>query len=205
MGNNLNIQSEEEAKKQSRFPKPKFLSNSEEEFSGAQKGTLIHLCMQKLDNNKDYTMQDVKDLIENLKNTNQITEKEAENINVKKVYNFTQTEIWKRMKKAKELYKEKAFYINIPIKDIYTELAENTAKGDILVQGIIDLYFIDGNDKLVLLDYKTDYVEQGKEEVLIQKYKMQLDFYKQALEDALHKKVDEVYIYSTWLDELKLI
>ena len=197
-----NTQNETDAKRQSRLPKPKFLSNEETEFTGAQKGTLIHLCMQKLDNSKDYTIQDIKGLIENLKNTNQITEKEAENINVKKVYNFTQTEIWQRMKKAKEIYKEKAFYINVPIKDIYTELGENTAKGDILVQGIIDLYFIDENDKLVLLDYKTDYVEHGKEKMLIQKYGMQLDFYKQALEEALHRKVDEAYIYSTWLDKL---
>ena len=35
-----------------------------------------------------------------------------------------------------------------------------------------------------------------------QKYGMQLDFYKQALEDGLNRKVDEVYIYSTWLDKL---
>ena len=50
--------------------------------------------------------------------------------------------------------------------------------------------------------FKTDYVEHGKEKMLIQKYGIQLDFYKQALEEALHRKVDEAYIYSTWLDKL---
>jgi ATP-dependent helicase/nuclease subunit A len=158
--------------------------------------------MQKLDNSKDYIMQDIQGLIDDLKKQNQITEKEAENINVRKVYNFTQTEIWQRMKKAKEIHKEKAFYINVPIKEVYTEVTEENLEGNILVQGIIDLYFIDENDKLVLLDYKTDYVETGKEHQLIRKYQIQLDLYEKALEESLHRKVDEVYIYSTWMDKL---
>jgi len=34
---------------------------------------------------------------------------------------------------------------------------------------------------------------------LIEKYKTQLELYKQALEQALHKKVDKTYIYSVYL------
>jgi len=179
------------------FAKPKFLSEQEEKLTGAQKGTLLHLCMQKLDTQKDYSIKDIQDLIEKMKQNNQITQLQAENINVKKVYNFTQSELWKRMKKAKELYKEKAFYINIPISEIYKQDLE----GDILVQGIIDLYFIDENDNVVLIDYKTDYIEAGNENTLLLKYRPQLEIYKHALEQALHKQVDEVYIYSTWLDK----
>ena len=100
-------------------------------------------------------------------------------------------------KNEKELYKEKAFYINIPISNIYKQDLE----GDILVQGIIDLYFIDENDNVVLIDYKTDYIEAGNENTLLLKYRPQLEIYKHALEQALHKQVDEVYIYSTWLDK----
>jgi len=181
------------------FPKPKFLNEEEEKLTSAQKGTLIHLCMQKLETNKDYSMQDIQDLINSMKEKNKITEQQAENINIKKVYNFTLSEIWKRIKKAKELQQEKAFYINIPIKEVYKDLEVSNSVGDILVQGIIDLYFVDENDKLVLLDYKTDYVEA--EAILIEKYKEQLNIYKQALQEALHRKVDETYIYSTWLDK----
>ena len=183
----------------SQFAKPKFLSKEEEVLTGAQKGTLLHLCMQKLDTTKDYSLQDIKDLIEQMKQNNKITELQATNINARKVYNFTNSEIWQRMKKAKELQQEKAFYLNVPIKEVYKEIeTHEEIEGDILVQGIIDLYFIDENNKLILLDYKTDFVE--REEQLILKYKMQLDIYKQALEEALHRPVDEIYIYSTWLD-----
>ena len=70
----------------------------------------------------------------------------------------------------------------------------------ILVQGIIDLYFIDEDDKLVLVDYKTDYVPENGEIYLIEKYKEQLKLYARALEEALKIPVKEIYIYSTYLD-----
>ena len=102
---------------------------------------------------------------------------------------------------AHVVQREKAFYINIPAKEIYHEdLEEN-----ILVQGVIDLYYINSNNELVLVDFKTDYVEDRNEEILIDKYKVQLDLYKRALEQALNKKVNQVYIYSTYLEKEILI
>ena len=60
---------------------------------------------------------------------------------------------------------------------------------------------INQNNELVLLDYKTDYVENQDEKTLIEKYKAQLDLYKKALENSLNRKVDKIYIYSTYLDK----
>ena len=101
------------------------------------------------------------------------------------------------LKNAKEYYQEKPFYINVPAKQIYDE----DIKENILVQGIIDLYFVNESGQVVLVDYKTDYVENGNEFELVEKYKNQLDLYKQALENALGAKVDKVYIYSVYLDK----
>ena len=53
----------------------------------------------------------------------------------------------------------------------------------------------------MLVDFKTDYVENRDENILIDKYKVQLDLYKRALSQALNRKVDKVYIYSTFLDK----
>ena len=69
------------------------------------------------------------------------------------------------------------------------------------MQGVIDLYFINKENELILLDYKTDYVEQGKEEELLEKYADQLKIYKKALEESLNRKVDKVYIYSVYLNK----
>ena len=85
--------------------------------------------------------------------------------------------------------------MNIDAKELYKEETEEK----ILVQGIIDLYYITKDDKLVLVDYKTDYVEKGKENTLVKKYEKQLELYQKALEEALNKKVDKKYIYSVYL------
>ena len=61
------------------------------------------------------------------------------------------------------------------------------------------MYYITKDDKLVLLDYKTDFVQKEEEEVLIARHREQLMLYKEALENALNRKVDEIYIYSTFL------
>jgi ATP-dependent helicase/nuclease subunit A len=56
-----------------------------------------------------------------------------------------------------------------------------------------------------LVDYKTDYVKNNDEEELKNKYRVQLELYKQALVEATNKKVEEVYIYSLYLNkEIKM-
>lgn len=149
--------------------------------------------MQKLEEKKDYDFKAIEELIKNLVKKEMITEKEAENINRKAILKFTQSEIWKEMQQAKEVQKEKPFYITVPAKEIYQEEIEE----EILVQGIIDLYYINQKDELILVDYKTDFVET--EEELINKYGKQLELYKKALEEALEKKVSHIFIYSTFL------
>ena len=181
------------------LPKPKFLKVGEEEkITSAKKGTLVHLCMQKLDEKIDYDLEKVKELIEELETKKIITSKEKEAINPSKILEFTKSKIWEELKSAKEVEREKPFYINVPAKDIYKEDTDE----NILVQGIIDLYYIDKDNNLNLVDYKTDYVEEGKEQELVTKYKKQVDLYKEALEKAYKKQVANTYIYSVYLNKI---
>ena len=180
------------------LPKPEFLKKQEEsQITSAQKGTLVHLCLQKLDEKKEYTINSINELINELLTKKIITQKEANAISPYKILAFTRSSIWKELQHAKQIEKEKPFYINIPAKEIYNQEIEE----DILVQGIIDLYYINENDELVLVDYKTDYVENGKEAELIHKYNKQLELYKNALEESLNRKVNKVYIYSVYLEK----
>ena len=189
---------QENKEKKIDFGKPKFLQNDEEQkITPAQRGTLVHLCMQKLNFKEEYNLEKISELIQKLKNKEIITEKESKAINMSKIFAFTKSDIAKELKEAKEIYKEKPFYINVPAREIY----EENCKENILVQGIIDLYYIDKDDNLKLLDYKTDYVEPGNEQELVKKYSKQLELYKEALEEALNKKVKKVYIYSVYLEK----
>jgi len=178
------------------------MQNDEDvKITNAQKGTLVHLCMQKLDlSKKTYTYDDVKQLVAQLEVKKIITAKEAEAININKVYQFTKSKIWTEMTQAKQVEREKPFYINIPAREIYKQDLDEM----ILVQGIIDLYYITAQNELILVDFKTDFVEDRNEQILIDKYRTQLELYKRALESALRRKLDRVYIYSTLL-EIKIL
>ena len=180
--------------------KPKFVNNNENaKISNAQKGTLMHLCVQKMNEKEEYTAEKIQELIDELKQREIISKAEAESINIGKLQGYTKSDLWQELKNAKEIHKEKAFYINVKASRMYDISKENDE--NILVQGIIDLYYIDKNGKLVLVDYKTDYVKTGKENELVEKYKEQLYLCKDALEKALNRKVDRMWIYSLYLNE----
>ena len=175
---------------------PKFLAK-EEKVTGAKKGTLMHLCMQKMIEKMDYSFDDIKNLIQDLVKKEIILPNEAEAINIKQLLQYTKSNLWNELKNAKEIHKEQPFYLNMSAKEIFG--MENDDY--ILVQGIIDLYYINSNNQLILVDYKTDYINEKEEKQLIIKYKKQLELYKRALEKSTGKVVEKVYIYSTVLNK----
>ena len=194
-----NEENGEEIEKQNQiiFELPKFMKGDEEEkVTASKRGTIIHLCMKNLDFSKPtYQLEDIKKIIEDLQEKSIITQKECMSVNPYQIWNFTKSEIWKELNEAKEYHKEEPFYINVPASDIMNVKCDE----NILAQGIIDLYYITKNDELVLLDYKTDWVNDGEEDILIKRHTPQLMLYKQALENGLNRKVDKIYIYSTKL------
>ena len=181
----------EENKEVKLVASPKFLEE-QKWLTPVQKGTLMHLCVQKLDERQNYTYEDLQQFVQNLYEKQIISEIEKKSVNVKVLYEYTKSELFSELKQAKEIHKEEPFYININAKDIYENADE---KEKLLVQGIIDLYFIDKNDKVILVDFKTDRIHKGEEKLLEEKYKVQLDLYKRALEEALDRKVDKATIY----------
>lgn len=190
-----------ESYKISNFKTPEFAESKDKRISSARKGSLIHLCLQKLDSRKDYTEKDVKGLIQNLADRNIISQDEADAIQTNIIMNYFKSNLWSNLKQAKEIHKEEAFYLYLPANEINKEY---TKEDKILVQGVIDLYYIDKENNLNLIDYKTDYVEKGQEEILVQRYKKQLELYKEALEKALNRKVNKTAIYSTYVGEIEI-
>ncbi len=188
--NNQNIETREMAK-------PKFL-NEEQELTGAEKGTLMHLCFQRLDHTRDYTRADIDNFVKDLVDRNIITELEENAINKFKLVEYTKSNLWHELKVAKKVYKEQPFYINLKSGEIYND----DSNENVLVQGIIDLYYINNNDEIILVDYKTDWVEEGEEQSLVNKYTKQLELYARALEKSLDQNVSKKYIYSVRLNKM---
>lgn len=174
---------------------PKFLSKESKTLSGAQKGTIMHKTLQTLDLKRNYEKEDISEHIQKLVSNNILTMEEAESVKQEKLLLFTKSALADQIRRAKEIQKEKPFYLELQAKRFF----EHDVEDSILIQGIIDLYFRDEHGKLVLVDYKTDYVEN--EEELVKKYSNQLEIYKEAIEKATGEKVEKCYIYSLYLNK----
>ena len=84
--------------------------------------------------------------------------------------------------------------------DIFKNNREIYEDESVMLRGVIDLYF-EEDDGLVILDYKTDWIDNNNKKEIIHKYKKQLELYQEALEQSFNKKVSKKYIYSTCLGQ----
>ena len=107
-----------------------------------------------------------------------------------------------RMKKAASagaLYREQPFVIGVLPEEL--EITESSKEkrmtgARVLVQGIIDAYFEEAGE-LVLVDYKTDRVSgRNGAEQLAKRYRIQLRYYRKALEQLTGMHVKQSILYS---------
>ena len=157
-------------------------------ISATQKGILYHTVMENIEFNYN---ENSNELINSLLNRKILTLEEAKVISTKKIDLFLNSQLYTRVKSADYVFKEAPFVMSIKASRLkeYANSNEN-----LVVHGIIDLYFVENNE-IVLVDYKTDKIF-GNLSALAKKYKIQLDLYKEALEESTSKKVKECIIYS---------
>ena len=184
--------------------KPKFLQE-EKGFTAAEKGTLMHYVMLRLDFDRVGSVSEIKKQIEELVLNKSLTEKEAKVIRYTKIFSFFKSELGKRILKAHEegrmVHRELPFFTEISSLNINPELNKEIYQNEkIRLQGIIDGFFKE-KDGIVLFDYKTDYLEEGNEEEIIERYKVQMKYYKEALEKITESRVKEIYLYLFALDK----
>ena len=188
--------------------KPKFLQE-EKVFTAAEKGTLMHYVMLRLDFDRVGSVAEIKKQIEELVLNKSLTEKEAKVIRYTKIFNFFKSDLGKRILKAHEegrmVHRELPFFTEISSLDINPELNKEIYQNEkIRLQGIIDGFFKE-EDGIVLFDYKTDYLEEGNEDEIIERYMVQMKYYKEALEKVTESRVKEVYLYLFALDKEVLL
>ncbi|HGM1122225.1 TPA: helicase-exonuclease AddAB subunit AddA [Clostridioides difficile] len=189
--------------------KPLFIQNEEEreKISGTERGTIVHLVMEVLDLKNVSSVNDIKSQIRGFVSKGIITEKQASIVNPYKIYKFFASNIGKRMLNAEIINREKSIYAQVNMKDIYIyeKLINNDDKKlydneSVMLRGIVDAYFEEEN-QIVLVDYKTDFVNEENINQIIEKYKKQLDLYADIIETLTGKSVKEKCIYLFGVDE----
>lgn len=172
--------------------KPVFLKEKKG-LTASERGIIMHLVMQHIDIHKADSYNDIKEQIDKLVFREFITEAEAKSISIYKILKFFSSEIGIRMKKSSNVYREVPFYMEVESTELYKQLPQHIYRDEkVLIQGIIDCYFEEGHN-LILLDYKTDYVEEL--DLIREKYQTQIYYYGRALEKLTGKKVKGKYLY----------
>ena len=164
------------------------------EEGGASRGSAYHTLMEYL----NYSDPDIPGQLESLVKCGKIDQFDADRIAVEDIKAFTEDPIGNRMRRAfgnNALHRETPFVIGRMARDLKEEWDSDEI---VLVQGIIDAWF-EENEKIVLLDYKTDRVARDTDPegaTLVRRYGLQLSIYADALRRMTGKEVSEVLIYS---------
>lgn len=168
-------------------PAPDFLSG-QKGLTGAQKGTAIHYVMQKFIPFEGMSVDSVREFIAQLESKGELSDEEAKAVNPNDIIDFYNTELGKRLMKSSRVVREAPFEIEIPASSVY----ETAGNEKILLQGIIDCYFYEG-DEIVIIDYKSDFYTDIDE--IAQKYRSQLEYYRLAVEKICKKSVKSTFLY----------
>lgn len=155
--------------------KPVFLK----ELDAAQAGTATHRFLERLDFTKVYSEETLKEVLIEMTSRRLFTDEEAAVIPLDAVLRFLQSPLMARLKASKVHYKETPFVLK---------------EEDQLVQGVIDLYFIEA-DGIVVVDYKTDHVYGAALDAAVEKYRGQVAYYANAAETMTGMPVKEKILY----------
>ena len=172
---------------------------------GAARGTAYHRALECLDLGKLHSREDVRAALKSLLETGYLEREAYDALDEMVIFTMLNSPLGQRMAEAQRggrLHREQQFIIGIPAR----EMGRGDSQELVLVQGVIDAY-LEEEDGLVLIDYKTDRVPGGRagRERLAERYRQQVAYYQRALEQLTGKKVKENIIYSLTLQESVLL
>lgn len=162
-------------------------------LSSAQMGTAMHTFMEEADFRREYTWAEIEVLTAELVQRGRLTAEEGKYLRKKELLQFFTSTLAKRMRAAERIEKERPFSVLLQPKELFFGAEYEDVTDEILVNGIIDCFFIENNSG-VLIDYKSDRITDERE--LKERYRIQLGLYRMALERALGIAVRETYLYS---------
>lgn len=156
------------------------------------RGRAYHRVLELMDYAAVRDQKSLEDFLKRLQEEKRLSEEERTLVKTSDLLRWLRSDLGRSFQKAYEegrLGRELRFIMGVPA----DELGLAQSKESILVQGIIDAY-IEYEDSVIIVDYKTDRVEDGQE--LRLRYAKQLEYYEKALQRILKKPVRGKYIWS---------
>ncbi|WP_282767602.1 UvrD-helicase domain-containing protein [Coprobacillus cateniformis] len=149
-------------------------------MTATDKGTLVHLLLSHLSFQEDHIEQLINQLYEN-----HLCNEDGRQVLLAyqdQIYGFIHSDYYQMIKEASYIYKEKPF-------SYYDKNLDQ------VIHGIFDLVFV-YKDQLYVLDYKTDRISKNNsEDALIEKHKVQLNYYQRVLKDMYKQDIKAIVYY----------
>ncbi|MBN2899059.1 MAG: PD-(D/E)XK nuclease family protein, partial [Clostridia bacterium] len=162
--------------------KPKFMQDNQQ-LAPEERGTRIHHILRHIDYRASSTYEGLMTAIDTLEARGIVSKEGLQEEDYRKIGDFLKSSLGERIVRASDVKREAPFVFKKKIDDT-----------EVLVQGIIDLYFNEGDD-IVLVDFKTDHISIDQVESRSRQYLQQLDMYAEAIERITGKCVSQRYLY----------
>jgi ATP-dependent helicase/nuclease subunit A len=186
--------------------RPAFEGQAEDISSGAGLGTLLHRFMRFINLGAAVRQPDRQEILHQVQTMaaqHILSADEARTLlpHVDDLVAFAQSSLASQMLAAaverQALHREMPFTLALPVGDVYPGQAGFAPDDRVLIQGIIDCWFIQDNGA-VLVDYKSDWIagdDQTCQQVLAERYTRQLAYYARAIEAATLQPVRRKLIW----------
>jgi len=147
----------------------------------AQRGTALHMVMQYLDYGRTGSLEEIAGEIARLVAGQYITPQQGEAVDPADILAFFRSDLGIRLSRSPRVEREFKFSLLAPAEDYYPEAGPGE---EVLLQGVVDCWFMEEDGSATVVDFKTDRVTEESLERRAQDYRPQLDAYTQALSQA---------------------
>lgn len=181
--------------------RPRFLQTGR--LSATERGTAVHIFMQHVNLSDRLDADSLLEQSEQMVEREILTREQKESLDGRALALFFQSEVGLKMRRADRVMRECPFSLALDAGQVYSDFPGKT--GDtmekVLVQGVIDCIIEDG-EGITLLDYKTDRLssrnldETKARQVLVHRYRRQLELYRMAIETTWRRPVSLVGLYA---------
>lgn len=158
----------------------------------AQRGTALHMVMQYLNYDRANDLNGISDEIARLVAGQYITPQQGEAVNPMDILVFFCSDLGLRLRRSARVEREFKFSLLAPAADYYPEAGPGE---EVLLQGVVDCWFVEEDGGATVVDFKTDHVTPSTVGRRAEDYRPQLDAYTRALSQAAGVAVRHRYLW----------
>lgn len=165
--------------------------------SGIRYGNTMHKAMQYLHFDACGDLASVREEIRRLRQDGILSPEEADMVDAPAIAKFFASDLGWQLRMGGQILREFKF----SILDRGEKYAPGLEGEQVLLQGVVDCALIQP-DGITVLDFKTDRITPEEISATTEKYRPQVETYREAMERIFEKKVTHTYLYFFHLGEL---